>query len=88
MSEAKKSKCRHRVALFHKDGLIGAFFFVVNEEQNALIKFDPRLKPPYCFFGYETPDAAEKEFYEHIARTRENGWTVVFNGKPNNIRQS
>lgn len=81
-------KHQHFAAFLSKGDQISAFFFVVNEHYNAIIKFDRRNNPHFSFFSYLTEADAKRCWTECLTISRDRGWTVSFQGKPNNAALS
>lgn len=85
------SKIYRRVALFEKDGIAAAIgLYSCIDHVHAVCNFDPRAVPDKQFYrrAFETRELALAEFNECVALTRDRGWTVIFNGVPNNAQLS
>lgn len=79
---------KHTVAIFEKDGMfaaIGLYSANVGDGLHAVCSYDPRCTPTKSIYrnAFENRQLATNSFNENVAVTRDRGWTVVFNGKPN-----
>ena len=83
----ERPPCETRTAIMTKEALLGMFFLHTGDK-NVLWTFDPRLTPQYYYFEYQTGEIAIERFDEMVSISKQNGWTVAFNGKPNNARMS
>jgi len=74
---------RSRIALFEKNGMIGAISLACTDDINQVATLDPRIDGPQRK-NFDTPDAAEHWFCEYvIATVSENFWSLTYNGPRN-----
>lgn len=79
------SKRETRVAIMTKGCLVACFALDINypaadSSVHAVGMLDPRCKPAVDLRSFETPALAEARFYELMAKSRDNGWTVAYRG--------
>lgn len=73
-----------RQAIVQKGDQFGTVVLCITEEINGFGQYVPTLKKPQRLGSYETP-AEARDVYETALRTFDDfGWSIVFNGPPNN----
>jgi len=70
-----------RTALLSKNEMLAMLSLKATDSGGQIVRFDPRESLP-TMQRYESEEDALRWFRRSLATSRQNGWTVVYDGEP------